>query len=66
MRVFIYNFTYIERRVKCRGKKIYLPKAFESKISKPRFISNYLDLARAENISMNLGSINSTFQHLGK
>ena len=52
MRVFIHNFAYIEKGVKCRGKKMYLPKVFESSISKPRFISNYFStrsyLTRAE------------------
>ena len=48
---FIHNFTYIEKRVKCRIK-IYLPKVLESMISKPRLISDYFNtrsyLAQAE------------------
>ena len=47
----IHNFTYIEKGVKCRGKKLTYP-SVESTISKPRFISNYFSsrsyLARAE------------------
>ena len=41
MHGFIQNFTNIEKGVKCRGKKNYLPKVLESTISKPRSISNY-------------------------
>ena len=52
MHGFIQNFTNIEKGVKCRGKKIYLPKVLERTISSPRFISYYFStrsyLARAE------------------
>ena len=40
MRVFIQNFTNIEKGVKCRGKKIYLPKVLEITISNT-WVNNY-------------------------
>ena len=70
MRVFNYNFTYIEKGVKYPGKKLIYPKC--SKVRFPNLdsfrtisatTSTSLEL---KNIFMDLGLENSTFQHLGK
>ena len=67
MRVFIENFTNIEKGVKCRGKKFTYQKVRFPNLDSSRAISA---LARTslelKNISMNLGLENSTFEHLGK
>ena len=67
---FIHNFTYIEKGVKCRGKKFTYPKNLKVRITNldssrttSALASTSLEL---ENISMSLGLENSTFQHLGE
>ena len=70
MRVFIHNFTYIEKGVKCRGKKFTYPKCLKVRFPNLDSSRTISALARTslelKNISMNLGLENSTFQHLGK
>ena len=70
MRVFIQNFTYIEKGVKCRGKKFTYPKCLKVRFPNLDSSRTISALARTslelKNISMNLGLENSTFQHLGK
>ena len=70
MCVFIYNFTYFEKGVKCRGKNFTYPKC--SKVRFPNLDSSRTISALAcaslelNTISMILGLENSIFPHLGK
>ena len=41
MRVFIQNFTYVEKGVKCRGKTFSYPMCWKVLFSKPRFIETF-------------------------
>ena len=70
MRVFIQNFTNIEKGVKCRGKKFTYQKCLKvlfPNLNSSRTISALVRTSlELKNISMNLGLENSTFQHLGK
>ena len=70
MRVFIQNFTNIEKGVKCRGKNFTEPKCLKVQFPNLDSSRTISALARTslelKNISMNLGLENSTFQHLGK
>ena len=69
MHVFIHNFTYIEKGVKCRDKKFIYPKCLKVRFPNLYSSQTISALARTllepKNISMNLGSENSTFQHMG-
>ena len=70
MRDFIHNSKYIEKGVKCRGKKITYPKCL--KVRFPNLDSSQTISALAhtspehKNIWMNFGLENSTLQHSGK
>ena len=70
MRIFIQNFTYGEKGVKCPGKKFTYPKCLKVRFPNLDSSRTISALARTslelKNISMNLGLENSTFPHLGK
>ena len=66
MRVFIHNFAYIEKGVKCRGKKIIYPKCLKVRFPNLDSSRTISALVLTYNISMNLGLKNSTFHHMGK
>ena len=65
MHVFIHNFAYIEKGVKCLGKKFIYPKCLKVRFSNLDSSRAISALARTslelKNISMNLGLENSTF-----
>ena len=67
MRVFIHNFAYIEKGVKCRDKKFIYPKCL--KVRFPNLVSSRIISAVArtslelKNMSINPGLENSMFQH---
>ena len=70
MRVFIQKHTYIEKGVKCCGKKFTYPKCYKDRFPNLDSSLSISALARTslelKNISMYLGLENSTFQHLYK
>ena len=48
MRVFLNNFTYIEKGVKCRGKKLTYPKCLKVRFTNLDSSPTISALARAE------------------
>ena len=70
MRGFIYNFTYVEKGVKCHGKNLLTQSVrkydFQTSIHLELFQHSLRPRSSWKNISMDLGLENSTIQHLAK